>query len=67
MDNVSLIKLTDEHKNEVYVNCDKVLYMSIDNATSHTLTVIHMHGQTNVKVRENMRWVASKLKCPDGH
>ena len=67
MDSVQLIKLTGEDKEEVWVNCEKVLYLSRDNSQSHTLCVVHMHGQATVAVRENIRWVADQLKCPNHH
>ena len=64
---VQLIKLTGENHEEIWVNCEKVLYLSKDNSQAHTLCVIHLHGQATVSVRENIRRVAGKLKCPEGH
>ena len=40
---------------------EKVLYLSEDNSTSHTLCVIHLHGQTTVKVRESIQHVAKEI------
>ena len=57
----NLICLKGEKHNSVWVNMEKVLYLSEDNSTSHTLCVIHLHGQTTVKVRESIQHVAKEI------
>jgi hypothetical protein len=63
MDGVNLIELTSPDGHKVWVNCDKVLYLDIDNSTPETLCVIHLHGQAKVMVKESIFHVAELLKC----
>ncbi len=64
MDAVNLIKLTSPEGRDVYVNCDKVQYLTEDNTTQVSMTVIHLHGGATTIVREGIHGVAKHIKCP---